>query len=104
MRLQDEEIALWKQALKETGIGQVMSHGSYLINLGSPDHEILCKSRKAFLEELNRCHALKIPYLNFHPGAATGATENECLQTIIDSSFACRSEPPRKEKRECFWK
>jgi len=81
----DEEIALWQQALKETGIGQVMSHGSYLINLGSPNEETLSKSRKAFLEELKRCHALNIPYLNVHPGAATGATESECLQIIIDS-------------------
>jgi deoxyribonuclease IV len=81
----DEEMALWQQALKETGIGQVMSHGSYLINLGSSDPDTLSKSRKALLEELDRCHALKIPYLNIHPGAAKGATENECLQTIIDS-------------------
>jgi deoxyribonuclease IV len=81
----DEEIVLWEQALKETEISQVMSHASYLINLGSPDHEILSKSRRAFLEEIKRCHALKIPYLNFHPGAATGSTEEECLQTIIDS-------------------
>ncbi len=83
--ISDDEIALWEQSLKETGIGQVMSHGSYLVNLGSPDPEILKKSRAAFHEELKRCHALKIPYLNFHPGAATSSTEEECLQTIIDS-------------------
>lgn len=81
----DKEIALWEDALKETGIGQVMSHGSYLVNLGSPDREILAKSRKTMLEELGRCHALKIPYLNFHPGAATGSTEDKCLRTIIES-------------------
>ena len=52
----------------------VMSHDSYLINLGSPDPEMLRKSRKAFREEIERCHLLKIPYLNFHPGAATTGT------------------------------
>jgi deoxyribonuclease IV len=80
-----EEIALWEKAIEETGIGEVVSHDSYLINLGASSDEILQKSRKAFREELERCHALKIPYLNFHPGAATGASEEECIETIIES-------------------
>ncbi len=80
-----EEIALWEKALEETGIGEVMSHDSYLINLGSPDPALLEKSRMAFRAEIERCHLLKIPYLNFHPGAATKSTEEACLETIIAS-------------------
>lgn len=80
-----EEVELWERALDETGIREVMSHDSYLINLGSPDPEILRKSRKAFRDELERCHLLKIPYLNFHPGAATSGTVEECLETIVES-------------------
>lgn len=83
--ISEEEIALWEKTLAETGIEQVMSHDSYLINLGSPDPEMLHKSRKAFAEELKRCHLLKIPYLNFHPGAATSGTVEQCLQTITES-------------------
>ncbi len=80
-----DEVELWEKALDETGIGEVMSHDSYLINLGSPDPEMLAKSRKAFREEIERCHLLKIPYLNFHPGAATSGTEEACLDTIAES-------------------
>jgi len=80
-----EEVALWEKALEETGIGEIMSHDSYLINLGSPDPEMLAKSRKAFREELQRCHLLKIPYLNFHPGAATTGSVEACLETIVES-------------------
>jgi len=80
-----EELALWQKALDETGITHVMSHDSYLINLGSPDPEILQKSRKAFREEIERCHLLKIPYLNFHPGSATTGSIDECLETIVKS-------------------
>ncbi|MBI3508579.1 MAG: deoxyribonuclease IV [Chlamydiia bacterium] len=80
-----EEVALWEKALAETGIDQVMSHDSYLINLGAVDPLVLHKSRQAFREELQRCHLLKIPYLNFHPGAATTASVDECLSTIIES-------------------
>ena len=80
-----EEILLWEKALDETGIGQVMSHASYLINLGSPSPETLGKSRQALREEIERCRALKIPYLTVHPGSASGAAEEACLQTIIES-------------------
>jgi deoxyribonuclease-4 len=83
--ISDEEVQLWEKALDETGITHVMSHDSYLINLGSPDPEILRKSRKAFRDELERCHLLKIPYLNFHPGSATTGTVEECLRTIAES-------------------
>lgn len=83
--LQPEEIFLWEKALAETGISSVMSHDSYLINLGSPDPAILEKSRTAFSEELTRCHALGVTYLNFHPGAFTSGTREECLDTIVES-------------------
>lgn len=80
-----DEVALWEKYLEETGISDVMSHDSYLINLGSPNPELLAKSQIAFQNEIERCHLLKIPYLNFHPGAATTASVEECLEKIINS-------------------
>ncbi len=80
-----DAIQAWEKALEETGISSIMSHDSYLINLGSPDPDILQKSRGAFEAELRRCHALKLTFLNFHPGAATKSTEEACLETIVDS-------------------
>ncbi len=81
----EEELDLWHLALKETGIKKIMSHDSYLINLGSPDPEGLRKSRKAFKEELLRCHKLGLSFLNFHPGAALDSSEEDCLDTIVES-------------------
>jgi len=90
--LSQKEVDLWNQALDETGISHVMSHDSYLINLGSPNEEALNKSRKAFEKEIQRCHLLKIPYLNFHPGAAIKKdAEQECLDTIVESLLSMRS-------------
>lgn len=80
------EIAdLFIQTRKEIGMKKIMSHSSYLINLGSPQAELLDKSLHAFAEEIKRCHLLEIDYLNFHPGAATGSTEEECLAQIVKS-------------------
>lgn len=81
----DDELNRWKEALDSTGITDVMSHDSYLINLGSNKPDLLEKSRKAFREEIERCLTLGIKYMNFHPGAATGETEESCLEKIIES-------------------
>lgn len=48
---------------------QILSHDSYLINLGHPEREALEKSRAAFLDEMQRCEALGLDRLNFHPGS-----------------------------------
>ena len=81
----ENDLALWKEHLASSGITSVMSHDSYLINLGSNKEENLAKSRKAFREEIERCIALDLTYMNFHPGAATGASEEECLERIVES-------------------
>lgn len=86
-----EELDKWNKALSETGIQSIMSHSSYLINLGSPKPELLQKSRKAFGEEIERCKMLDLTYLNFHPGAATGSTEEECLDKIVESLLECEA-------------
>jgi len=84
-KLTEEAIALWEETVQKTGIKKVMSHDSYLINLGSPDKVALQKSRGAFKEELERCHLLKVAFLNFHPGAALHGSEDDCLRTIVES-------------------
>lgn len=84
-KISNEEVTLWKETLSATGISDVMSHDSYLINLGSPDPESLAKSRQAFRDELERCHQLDIAYLNFHPGAALKEDPQKCLDNIVDS-------------------
>jgi deoxyribonuclease-4 len=80
-----EDISKWEINLEKTGMQAVMSHDSFLINLGSPDPASLVKSCKAFTDELQRCHQLKLSFLNFHPGAALESTENECLDAIVKS-------------------
>jgi deoxyribonuclease-4 len=80
-----EQADLFQEAVKATGLSQLMSHDSYLINLGSSNPPVLHKSQKAFKEELLRCQKLGISFLNFHPGAAVGATEEQCLNNIVAS-------------------
>src|ERR1700722_14038869 len=83
--LSEEAIRLFEEAKKETKIQKIMSHAGYLINLGSPNEEMLKKSRVGFQEEIERCLALNLNYLNFHPGAALDQPREECLDRIVES-------------------
>ena len=75
----------------ETGMQEIMSHDSYLINLGSPKADLLEKSINAFKKEIERCTQLQLSFMNFHPGAATGSEEEECLDLIAKSLLKCES-------------
>ncbi len=83
--LDKNEISLFKEKQRDSNIRFIVSHDSYLINLCAKDKTILEKSRKAFIDELERCEALGIPYLNFHPGSHGGQGEKEGLKIIAES-------------------
>ncbi len=87
-----EDAKKFKDAKKEKNIKKVVSHNSYLINLGSPKKESLAISKKAFIEEIKRCHILEIDYLVFHPGAALTSSEDQCLDTVSKSILSFESE------------
>ena len=65
---------------------QILPHDSYLINLGHPEPEPLEKSRKSFLDEMQRCEQLGLDRLNFHPGSHLNTIGiDECLRRIAES-------------------
>ena len=89
--LTPEQIAAFKARLAESGIQprHVLPHDSYLINLGSPDTEPgggLEKSRRAFLDEMQRAEQLGLTLVNFHPGSHLKLiSPEECLDRIAES-------------------
>jgi deoxyribonuclease-4 len=80
-----EDIENYKSAASKSTIRPVIAHDSYLINLCAADRSILRKSREAYIDELQRCEALGILFLNFHPGAHMGRGEADGLKRIIES-------------------
>lgn len=82
--ISEAQVDLWKAALEETALRQIMSHAAYLINLGSPNLETFHKSREAFAAEATRCVQLGISYLNFHPGAHLNQSYQGCMDRIVD--------------------
>jgi deoxyribonuclease-4 len=86
--LTERNISLFKENCVKYGFlpWQILPHDGYLINPGSPDKEMLEKSREALLDEMQRCEQLGLTMLNFHPGASLGKiTEEDCLKIIGES-------------------
>jgi deoxyribonuclease-4 len=80
-----EEIELFHINRKETGIGAVVAHDSYLLNMGSPDAALRSRSVAAFIDELERCEVLGVSNLIAHPGSHVGAGELDGIKTIATS-------------------
>jgi deoxyribonuclease-4 len=79
------EPAEFQEALQGSGIGAVMAHASYLINLASVSPDFLARSRQHLAEEVLRCDRLGIPLVVVHPGAHMGAGERAGLRAIARS-------------------
>ena len=83
--LKKEDVALWSEAWAAAGKLPCMIHDSYLINLASPEEELRVRSVDALVDELERAHALGIPYVNTHPGSHKGAGEELGLKACARS-------------------
>jgi deoxyribonuclease-4 len=80
--LKEKEIERFHQRREETGIQPVVTHASYLINLGSPKDDLWEKSINALTIELERCEVLGIPHLVLHPGAHMGEGEEAGIARV----------------------
>ncbi|MGB7157057.1 MAG: deoxyribonuclease IV [Tepidisphaeraceae bacterium] len=81
--LEGAAIGEWKSHCDRLKFKHTVSHDSYLINLAATNEEFWRKSVVLFVEELNRCAALGIPYLVSHPGAHMGAGEAAGITKIV---------------------
>lgn len=72
VELKEEEVLLYREAHEKSGSMPVASHGSYLVNFATAKEELLKKSTRAFVLELQRCQQLEIPYVVLHPGSHGG--------------------------------
>jgi len=79
-----ELVNKFRKRLSEFG-NPVMVHAPYLINLASPNEDLRRRSVEVFIEELTACDELGIDFYNFHPGTATGISEEEGMRNIVRS-------------------
>jgi deoxyribonuclease-4 len=93
----DEEIAAFRAQAAEAGMGPLVSHGLYLINLGAPDLEvptgppgkpavamrnIYRSSVESLVQHLRAGEALGLAGVVLHVGSSKGSTEDESIARI----------------------
>ncbi len=92
--LNESDIENYKTAASKSTIAPVIAHDSYLINLCARDPDIRKRSLLAFVDELQRCQQLGIPYLNFHPGAHLGQGEQAGIAGIVEALNEAHARTP----------
>ncbi len=83
--LTEKEIKKFKHTKEQTGIHQIISHTSYLINIAGPDKKKAEMSCEALKQEFIRCRQLDIPYTVLHPGSHMGDGEEKGINRITDN-------------------
>jgi len=96
------EVRRFRRRINETGIGPAVSHASYLINLATTIPALRDLSIEAFIDELDRAHALGLLGVVVHPGTCTAGTEEDALRLVAEAvriAFKCR---PRRKTMVLF--
>ncbi len=77
---------------RNTALGPMAIHSSYLVNLASATPEFHRKSVAAFRGELERALALCAEYLVLHPGSFRGRSREEGLELVAQTRLP---KPPK---------
>jgi deoxyribonuclease IV len=79
------DVERYKTAAAASTVAPVVAHAAYLINLCGRISPLRKQSQVAFQDELDRCERFGIMGLIVHPGAHTGAGEDEGIKHIAES-------------------
>ena len=73
-RVTDEEAATFREGWAASGMGPLVAHAPYLVNIASPNKDFIAKSRALAGSTVRACDALGVDCLVLHAGAG-GPTE-----------------------------
>lgn len=101
-RLTQQAIDAWLAERERTGITELVSHDSYLINLAAVDETVRGKSLALFRDEIERCEALGIGLLVAHPGSHKDEGEEAGLRRIAEAIDQVHAELPGYRTITCL--
>lgn len=73
-RVTDDEASMFRADWSASGLGPLVAHAPYLVNVASPQTDFLAKSRALTASTVRACDALGVDLLVLHAGAG-GPTE-----------------------------
>jgi deoxyribonuclease-4 len=81
-RIADADAARFRARRAALGLGPLVIHDNYLINLASPDRVMRTRSIQAFHDELVRAVSLGADFLVAHPGSGLGTEKSQAIAEI----------------------
>lgn len=81
-RIAEADAARFRARRAELGLGPLVIHDNYLINLACPDRVMRTKSIQAFHDELVRAVSLGADFLVAHPGSGLGTDRGQAIAEI----------------------
>src|SRR5208337_3283076 len=97
VRIPASDVQAFRARREELGLGPLVIHANYLINLAAAQPMLRTRSIQAFHEELVRGRELGADFVVVHPGARGESSMEQAIATIIDSvKQASRRMPPGK--------
>ncbi|MBZ5703537.1 MAG: deoxyribonuclease IV [Acidobacteriia bacterium] len=84
-RIPEADAKAFRARREELGLGPLVIHANYLINLAAVQPMLRTRSIQAFQDELLRGVALGADYLVVHPGSRGDSTPERAVATIADS-------------------
>jgi deoxyribonuclease-4 len=84
-RIPEVDAQAFRARRDELGLGPLVVHANYLINLASAQRMLQTRSIQAFHDEIVRAVALGADFLVVHPGARGEGTAGQAISTIVES-------------------
>jgi deoxyribonuclease-4 len=85
VRIAAADAARFKARREELGLGPLVVHANYLINLATPDRVLRVRSIQAFRDEIVRCLDLGADFLVVHPGSVRDGERKRGLQDAAEA-------------------
>lgn len=84
-RIPEADAAAFRARREALGLGPLVVHANYLINLAATQPMLRTRSIQAFQDELVRATALGADFVVVHPGSRGEGTHGQSLATVIES-------------------
>jgi deoxyribonuclease-4 len=84
-RISEVDARAFRARREELGLGPLVIHANYLINLAAPQPMLRTRSIQAFHDELVRSLALGADFVVVHPGARGESRQSQALANVIES-------------------
>jgi deoxyribonuclease IV len=84
-RIPEADAAAFRARREELGLGPLVIHANYLINLAATQPMLRTRSIQAFHDELVRALALRADFVVVHPGSRGDGTSTHSIATVIES-------------------